>query len=249
MSKFYHCILCQNINASIVDLHNHHIRQHTLEELSYTIIDLQGFQFNKENSIKSVILSNNNNNNKNLCNHFVIKTEKPDYHDEMYCSLHCSPYIAWEQELNKRIDITDDVFFSVVENLCADLSKRKQRGTKSKNKANPSNTKTKENVIWLTDNDKTKTANKPLQESNHLPMQISRTASSSIEHSVHNTMVNNEIFNIEYNNVTALTLLDMEPDKHFLIYDPSNASFSLGSIDAVSSENTETLMEETVDSI
>nr|XP_031848563.1 uncharacterized protein LOC116434007 isoform X2 [Nomia melanderi] len=220
MSKFYHCILCQNINASIVDLHNHHIRQHTLEELSYTIIDLQGFQFNKENSIKSVILSNNNNNNKNLCNHFVIKTEKPDYHDEI-----------------------------VVENLCADLSKRKQRGTKSKNKANPSNTKTKENVIWLTDNDKTKTANKPLQESNHLPMQISRTASSSIEHSVHNTMVNNEIFNIEYNNVTALTLLDMEPDKHFLIYDPSNASFSLGSIDAVSSENTETLMEETVDSI
>ena len=44
MSVFYQCIICQHQNATVIDLHNHHIQHHNPTELSQTIINLQGFK-------------------------------------------------------------------------------------------------------------------------------------------------------------------------------------------------------------
>ncbi|KAK9300421.1 hypothetical protein QLX08_006945 [Tetragonisca angustula] len=150
MSVLYECIICHQSNATVVDLHNHHIEHHSLKELSQTIINLQGFKilnntkFTEKKYLQPINVGDNNN-NENICNHVFIEPEsKYKYKNKVTssprkfthdnCSINCSQFIAWERELYQRKEINDEDFFNITESLCWDLSKsrKKRRGRKKK---------------------------------------------------------------------------------------------------------------------
>ncbi|XP_076627744.1 uncharacterized protein LOC143344975 [Colletes latitarsis] len=228
----YLCIICQHTNVSITDLHNHYVQHHTPQELSHAIINLQGLKFIGEKSLKSIMLGDSNN-NENLCDQVVVETEKQNSHDETYCLLHCSQFIVWEQELNKRTEICDNDFFNIIDNLCTDLSKKTQKKRKGKNKALTSKIKT-DNIIQHNEDENIQIQNKNMEKFNNLAVQISTASSVSswnIENSNINTVSNDEILKTEINeevdseNNTPLAILEIDANKNVLIYNSSDDTY------------------------
>ncbi|XP_029043552.2 putative uncharacterized protein DDB_G0274405 [Osmia bicornis bicornis] len=257
MSRLYQCIICQYINTSTMNLHNHHVQHHSPVELSETIINLQGFKIlnNVNNTekryLKPIKVGDNNNNihnnNENLYNRVIIKTEenKKFLHDKASCLLKCGQFIPWEHELNKRKEINDEEFVNIIEQLCYDLSKRKQRGRKRKSEID--STEIKSPVKDIQNENIMGTSNKIMNNSDIVPSQISTATVSSWNAKSSTNMADDSILKLEIdekevdtenNDSMTLELHNIDTNKDVLIYDPSTGKFSWSSImSGISFEN------------
>ncbi|XP_076240934.1 uncharacterized protein LOC143183294 [Calliopsis andreniformis] len=233
----YNCIVCNHTNNSVENLHNHHIQYHSLEELSHTIINLQGL--NKH--VTPRVLDDSNN---NTC----VNSQISDYdketiasHDEKFCSLNCSQYIMWEHELNKRTEICDEDFYNIIEMLCNDLKARKHKSKKRKNDINTS-IENKENfehkICQKSKNETIETLSKDINTFNDYPSQVSTPiiACNNVqdtEHVIVNAAFSNEITilqtenptNTENNNITPLALVKTKSEEKILTSDLLNSYF------------------------
>ncbi|XP_076160904.1 uncharacterized protein LOC143143497 [Ptiloglossa arizonensis] len=221
----YYCVICQHVNTSITDLHNHYVQHHTPQELSHSIINFQGLKFVEEKKLKSIVLGNNNN-NKNICDEVIVKTEKQNSHDETYCLLNCSQFIVWEHELNKRTEICDSDFFNIIEDFCTNLSKKKQKGRKRKNKAVINENRT-ESIIQHNEDKNIQTQSETIKKFNDLAPQISTATTSSwnVANSNTNTAAN-EMFKAQITGEViteddvSLTLIEIDTNQNVLLINP-----------------------------
>ncbi|XP_017759299.1 PREDICTED: uncharacterized protein LOC108550149 [Eufriesea mexicana] len=259
MSVFYHCTMCQHANTSIMDLHNHHIQHHNLEELSQTIINLQGFKvldnikYIKKKYLKPITLGDDNN-NENIYNHIftkpkqqnnsiyknkqVIHSSRKFSHDNTTCSINCSQFIAWEHELNKRKEINDEEFLNIIEGLCNDLSKRKHRGRKKKDKISMEKTNTRnimqhiENIVGLEDKTVTQLS---IESCQTVTSSFVNTKDSNANTNFNNGFLISEIKNepedTRNDEITTLQLISInnKDNKVLMPYSPCN-NFSWNSI-------------------
>ena len=218
MSVLYECIICHQSNATVVDLHNHHIEHHSLKELSQTIINLQGFKilnntkFTEKKYLQPINVGDNNN-NENICNHVFIEPEsKYKYKNKVTssprkfthdnCSINCSQFIAWERELYQRKEINDEDFFNITESLCWDLSKsrKKRRGRKKKHITGTKETDLlKRNLLTRNQIDEIiGVKNEPAEQVKIEPCQIATTSfwnhTDSVTNTTNNTNTNKEFF-------------------------------------------------------
>lgn len=269
MSLFYQCIICQHEHNTVIDLHNHHIQHHNLEELSHTIISLQGYKdwknikFKKK-YFKSINLGDDNN-NENIYNHLFIKPKiKPQNknmckkkqknsrkfsHDNITCSINCSQFIPWERELNKRKEINDEEFINIIESLCYDLSKRKRRGRKKKDKTAIEKINSKdlmqhvETIIEM--------------ENKSIDIKSGQTATTSFwntKNSITNNTINNKfltsqnknkIEDIKNNEITTLELVNIKKNENVSKHYSSCNNISWNSIICMNVNEQEVLVEET----
>ena len=252
MSALYHCVVCKHANSTIIDLHNHHIHYHTPEELSHTIINLQGLQ----TCFKPAVFDNSN--NINWYHHFMVKNEKQNiyqheddrattstilydedrklYHDETYCALNCSPFIIWEHELNKRTEICDEEFFNIVESLCTDLSKTNHRGMKRKHSAYMNSTKVESFVQHNKSRSTTEAGDENRTASTGFPPEIFNPVPSSHQtnYLIANTTEADEILNLQMindtsirnNDITRFTFAGIDGKDNVLMYDSLNNTYS-----------------------
>ena len=238
MSALYHCTVCKHANSTVTDLHNHHIHYHTPEELSHTIINLQGLQ----TCFKPAMFDNSINNSWH--DHIMIKTgeqykyqceddqatkstifyeDRKFYHDETYCALNCTPFIIWEHELNKRTEICDEEFFNIVESLCTDLSKRKHRGSKGKHSKHRNRSITEAGD----ENRKASTSfpsetSKPISSHCHTNYLIANTTEPD---EILNLQMMNDT-NIKNNDITRFTFAGIDADNNVLMYDSLNNTYA-----------------------
>lgn len=265
MSALYHCIVCKHANSTITDLHNHHIHYHTPEELSHTIINLQGLQ----TCFKPAVFDNCNSNN--YYDHITIKSKKQDsyqcednratnstifcdedrnfYHDETYCALNCSPFTIWEHELNKRTEIRDEEFFNIVESLCTDLSKRKHGGSKRNHSPYMNSTKVESFVQRNKNRSIMEAGDENRKASTGFPSEISNPVSSHCHtnYLIANTTEADEILNLQMmndtsirnNDITRFTFAGIDGENNVLMYDSLNNTYSWEAIATINFDGIE----------
>ncbi|XP_076748701.1 uncharacterized protein LOC143422140 [Xylocopa sonorina] len=248
MSLIYKCIICQRANNSIMDLHSHHVQYHNPIELSQTIIKLQGLKTWNETKptrikyLKPLSLDDSNN-NKNSYNNFFIQPELQNItvyedkhasssprkfgHDSTMCAINCSEFIAWEHELNKKQEIDHKEFLDSIESLCNELSNKKRRGRKKKERtdmddANAASFKQYiENVIGV--------KNIIMEPSNSNSSQSPTTSFWDTQDSVTNTTINNDLTQVEKKIEDTKTDRDTSILIHNQLYNP----FSWNSVTAI----------------
>lgn len=262
MSVFYQCIICQHPNATVIDLHNHHIQQHNPIELSQTIINLQGFKVlndikcTKKKYLQPINLGDNNN-NENIYNHVFIKPEpKYKYKNEAInspkkfthdnCSINCSQFIAWERELYQRKEITDEEFFNITESLCTDLNKKKHRGRKKKDKTGVEETNIRNmlqqinTIIGIENTTVKQVKTKPCEAATtSFWNNIDSTVNTTINEEFLVPKITNPIENTEKKQFTALEVVSTNTDTDVLTYHSSCNNYPWNSIITVSADEQE----------
>ncbi|CAL7950950.1 unnamed protein product [Xylocopa violacea] len=245
MSLIYQCIICQHANNSIVDLHSHHVRYHNPIELSQTIIKLQGFKTWNETKttrikyLKPLSLGDNNN-NKNSYNDLFIQPEVQNTnvyenkgtissprkfgHDSTTCAINCSQFIAWEHELNKKEEINHEQFLDSIESLCYDLSNRKRRGRKKKERTDVDNVNTTSFKQYIEDVIGVK--NIIMEPSTSNSFQMPTTSFWNTQDSVTNATINDDLTEVK----KKIEDIETDKDTNILIHNQLYNPFSWNSI-------------------
>lgn len=220
----YPCVICQQQAQSVIDLHYHQMQAHSVEELSFGILSIQGLQVAKDaifkkpkphvgyksndcniailncgSSVNSIKLSNVKVKNKRI---FPTANFEKDRcistHDQTTCLLNCNPFVPWEKELYKAIKVNDEEFVNSAAGLCKDLVNMKQKSRK-KNFLIEKDIK-KENIEEINIPEKQEEAKEQMQEMlNNSAGYLEASPGSQSSTKVANGSVDNQVGDMQSN--------------------------------------------------